>query len=58
VILKYLVERDVIRHVGFVKRRSPAADELDAIEGLFRGVVKVVHYDNVIASDEKLKRGE
>ena len=37
--LEYFGECDVVRHVGFVKRRSPTADELDAIERLFRRVI-------------------
>lgn len=55
VLLKHLFEGGFILDVGLVEVWPLAADELDTIQDLLRGVVKVIDNDDLVAGIEKSK---
>lgn len=58
VLLEDLVERSLILNVELVELWLLAADELNAVDDLLRGVVEVVDDDDLIASLEESERCE
>jgi hypothetical protein len=55
VLLEHLVERGLILDVKLVELWPLAADELNAVNNLLRGVVEIVDNDNFVAG---LKKGK
>lgn len=55
---KNFVQSFLICHVYLVKFGSSAAEELNAVEGDFRGVVQTVDNDDIVAMLKERKRGE
>ncbi len=50
---EHSVQRGLVRHVDLVEFGSPAAEELDAIEGHFGGIVKTVDNHHVVVMLEE-----
>ena len=55
---EHLVQCRLVRNIHLVKLRSLSAEELNAIEGDFRGVVKTVDNYNLVAMLEESEGGE
>lgn len=53
-----LVQPRLVRDITAVEYGSLAADELDAVQALFGGIVQVVDDDDLVVSLEKGKSGE
>jgi hypothetical protein len=58
VLLEDFVERSLICDIALVKSRSLAANELDAVDDFWRGVVKVVDDDDFVVCFEECKGRE
>ena len=55
VLLEHLVERSLICDIALVEGRSLAADELDAVDDFWGGVVEVVDDDDFVVGFEEGK---
>ncbi len=48
VLLEHLIETSLIGYIDLIQIWTLSADEFDAIDRLFGGVVKIVHYHNFV----------
>lgn len=58
VLLEDFVESGLVCDVALVERRSLAADELDAIDDFWRGVVEVIDNNDLVVGFEKSESSE
>lgn len=58
VLLEDLVESLLVGNVGLVELGSLAANELDAVESDFGGVVEVIDNHHIVSVLEQCQRGE
>lgn len=57
-LLENLIQALLIGDIDVIELGFLSADKLDTVENLLRRIVQVVYDDNIVASSQKLQRGE